>query len=92
MEIMENTVTKTEEYTVEAPKEIKLDREDILALKLIAEKLRRLEAEEGRIKAEQQVLQGENIFFVQNLNAKYGVNMSDYSVDLATGVAQPRVS
>ena len=72
------------------PREISIERVDILTLTLLTERSRRLEAEAGRIKAEQNALQSENLLYVQNLNTKYGVDMNGYSIDLDSGTAKPR--
>ena len=72
------------------PVDVQLDREDLLSLQLWLEKGRRLDAEELRIKAEQRVLQQENILYVQALNEKYGIDMNGYTIDIDDGVAKPK--
>jgi hypothetical protein len=67
----------------ETPKQITLQQEDILRLLLLNEKRRRIEVEQAALCAENENLIG-------RLNARYGVDLTRYSLSLDSGIATLR--
>lgn len=71
------------------PKEIKLEREELLVLNYLSEKNRRLEAEAARVSAEMSAFQLENTQYTQSLSDKYKVDLGRYALDMSTGEVKP---
>lgn len=82
---------KNTEEQVAAPSEdtIKFEKEDLLVFSYLSEKKRRLDAENERVQVELFAFQQENTQYTQSLSTKYNVDLSTYTLDMATGTARP---
>ncbi len=75
---------------VQEPDEIKIEREDCLALLVLDGKMKNLELQRSQVELQRQLLSRENDDIVKAFSAKYGVNLSEYTVNTDIGVAKKR--